>query len=228
MRSQEITQKENDTSGFDFGRGPTALDRHVAWLVTDHHGYDYAKRIGTAHAWATAYESYKSFRNVSGTSIMCRPKSLPDWLFEAVQEHAYRDSDTPGPSCFAAFSTAIDWFALAKDHPEELFLIVDFDPAPTVQQIEKALRAAQERSAEADLWVTCEPSAYPGGGFAISLGGLFITPQTIDAELESLIARELGGVPAFIDPSQPKRLEWAWMTYWPEKDATSESVPSEC
>lgn len=227
MTAQEFVQEDTENAGFDFGRGSTALDRHVAWLVTDHHGYDYAKSIGTEYAWATAYDSYKSFRNVAGTSIMCKPRSLPEWLFEAVQEHARRDSDTPGPSCFAATSTAIDWFALAKEHSEELFLVVDFDPAPTVQQIEKALRAAQERSAEVDLWVTCEPSAYSGGGFAVSLGGLFITPRAGDTDLVSIIERELGGVPAFIDPRQPKTLEWAWMTQWPEAPATSENAPHE-
>lgn len=227
MNSHELVQNDTATAIFDFGRGTTALDRHVAWLATDHHGYDYAKRIGTEYAWATAYDSYKSFRNVAGTSIMCQPRSLPDWLFEAVQEHAQRDSDTPGPSCFSAYSTAIDWFALAKKHPEELFLVVDFDPAPTVQQIEQALRAAQERSAEVDLWVTCEPPAEPGGAFTVDLGGLFITPRSGDTELESIIERELDGVPAFIDPSKPKTLEWAWMTQWPDKPADSEEASHE-
>ena len=58
MTSQELVQKDTENAGFDFGRGPTSLDRHVAWLVTDHHGYDYAKRIGTEYAWATAYDCY--------------------------------------------------------------------------------------------------------------------------------------------------------------------------
>ncbi|WP_165788335.1 hypothetical protein [Arthrobacter glacialis] len=50
----------------------------------------------------------------------------------------------------------------------------------------------------------------------MSLEALFIIPQEGDTDLESIIERELGGVAAFNSPAQPKTLEWAWMTYWPE------------
>ncbi|POH72185.1 hypothetical protein [Arthrobacter glacialis] len=149
-------QKDTDKSGFDFGRGPTALDSHVAWLVTDHHGYDYAKQW-TPWQWQISHACLNAFTHSETHYVMDNTAPLPPWLLKAVDTHATPDTDSPGPMCFAARSTAIDWFALAKDHPEELVLSQWFEPAPTVQQIEKALRAAQARSAEVDLWVMCGP-----------------------------------------------------------------------
>lgn len=226
MGTSGLAPRGNETSGFDFGKGPTALDAHVAWLVTDHHGYDYAKQW-TPLQWQISHDCLKAFTHSETHYVMDNTAPLPPWLLKAVDTHARPDTDTPGPSCFSATSTAVDWFTLAKEHPEELVLLVDFEPAPTVKQIENALRAAQARSAEVDLWITCAPPEELGGHFAVSLEALFITPRAGDTEVESIIERELGGVAAFISSAQPQTLEWAWMTQWPDKPSIQPATVKE-
>lgn len=226
MNSYELTQKDTATAGFDFGRGHTALDRHVAWIATDHHGYDYAKQW-TSWQWQISQDCLTAFKRNENHFVMDNTAPLPHWLVAAIGKHATPDTDSPSPSCFAVQSAAIDWFALAREHPQELVLAQWFEPAPTLMQIEQALRAAQARSAEVSLWITCAPPAQEGGAFDVSLEALFVTPRDGDVELEALVEHELGGVVAFIDPSQPRKLEWAWMTYWPEPSTPTPVDPKE-
>jgi hypothetical protein len=215
-------------AGFDYGRGNTGLDRFVDRITGPYGGADYARKVGTEYAWNIAFDTRKAFikgvdaDDGNSTMLLGDAAPLPAWLIDAVKGEAWPDYDTPGPVCFQSQTSTIDWFALAETHPDELVLAVNFDPAPTVEQIRAAVAAAKQHGSPADLWVTFCPPEKPGEPFRAELDALFLSPAEGDVHTaEAAVQAALGGVPGdhISSPAQASgyAVEWPWMSGWVEQ-----------
>lgn len=209
---------------FDFGRGPTQLDRFVRFVLTAYpqdDRYQDARRF-TPYAWSCAYQVWANTENRNGSLIYTGTTVIPVWLQEVTKTSAWVDPQLGGPTLMTADPSNVDWFELASEHPQDIVLSVDFEEAPALSQIRSALSLAQAAGVEYRLGVVISPATELGGALQVCLDYFVLigTERTSSVVIDTQEALD-GVLPD--DTSQHPHSQgkeawsWEWMSCWPSK-----------
>jgi hypothetical protein len=76
-------------------------------------------------AWEAAHAAADALELRDGAYFIHDNTATPDWLRRAVQGGVYPDIDSPEPVLFDVSLSAVDWFAVAAEHPDECTVELD-------------------------------------------------------------------------------------------------------
>lgn len=216
---------------FAFGAGDTPLDRFVR-NITRRSSREYATQW-SAEAWWQAMRMYVTMRRRDKDTWTIHPGLLPEWLHAAVGHLVWPEDDAPAPSLFGVMLANVEWFDLAAAHPTQLTLTQQFDPAPSVEQIETAFALVKRSGGTPRMYVTLVPGERLDSPIEAQLEALYATwPETFDAPVDGVSAA-LGG-PAIGPAERTTRfpdqilVSWEWMGFWTTTDdAAKRALPAE-
>lgn len=207
--------------GFDFGRGPTPLDRFVHIVLSPSVGddrYEDACRF-TTYSWQCAQEMYYNTESRHGSLVYTGTTVIPEWLQEITHKASSLDPQMGGPTLMTAYPANVDWFALAAEHPTDIELSVDFEDAPTLAQIKESVSLAQEAGLDYRLGVLICPATAEGEPLSVCLDELVLVGVQRESSTVASISEALGGVNPEAANCRPsagtEAWGWEWMSYWP-------------
>lgn len=202
---------------FDFGRGSTELDSFVRFVLTpDTHDdrYQDARRF-TPYAWSCAQQMLANTENSAGSLRYTGPTVIPDWLKEATRDSAYLDPTMGGPTLMVADPTNVDWFALAAAHPDDIKVGIDFEEAPTLNQVHSGLKIAQAAGVKHRIRVVISPAPAPGQPLEVCLDYLGLVDSDMNSPTAKRISQGFGGVTPDSGTFCEDKCSWEWASYWP-------------